>query len=161
MNKQTETKDTMANFITYEEFLNSGLPVSDDISQYEVEFSINSTEEFYLKPALTDENYLALLEDPTNVMVTGGTEDGKHYAGIKQAMYHLVFAWMIVNDYRVTRYSTVEKNSEYSKSTDSEKLELLAKRHWEMGEAFIREVQDHYNLDHHNDRSNLFSTLLW
>jgi len=161
MNKQTDTKDTMANFITYTEFLNSGLPVSDDISQYEVEFSINSTEEFYVKPALTDENYLALLEDPTNVMVTGGTEDGKHYAGIKQAMYHLVFAWMIVNDYRVTRYSTVEKNSEYSKSTDSEKLELLAKRHWEMGEAFLREVQDHYNIDHHNDRNNLFTTLLW
>lgn len=151
----------MANFITYEEFLNSGLPVSDDISQYEVEFSINSTEEFYVKPALTDEIYLALLSTPTDPMVAGGNADGKHYAGIKQAMYHLVFAWMIVNDYRVTRYSTVEKNSEYSSSTNAEKLELLAKRHWEMGEAFIREVQDHYNIDHHNDRNNLFTTLLW
>lgn len=151
----------MTNFITYSEFLASGLPVSDDVSTYEVEFCINSVEEFYLKAQLTDEHYLALLETPTSPLVSGGVIDGKRYAGLKQAMYHLVFAWMIVNDYRITRYSTVEKTSEFSKTPDPEKQELLARRHWEMGEAFVKEVKDYFDLDDNNDKNNIFSTLLF
>lgn len=147
--------------ITYQDFINSGLPVSDDISQYEVEFSIITVEEYYLKHALTTAHYNELSALPNSPLVKGGDLDGERYAGLKQAMYHLVFAWMVVNNYRITRYSSVEKNSEYSTKPSAEQLELLAKRHWEVGEAFTREVQDYYNLPETNSSNNLFSTLLW
>lgn len=147
--------------ITYQEFIASGLPVSDDISQYEVEFSINTVEEFYIKPALTTENYLTVSSTPNSPLVKGGNLDEEHYAGLKQAMYHLVFAWMIVNNYRITRYSSVEKNSEFSSSPSADSLDLLARRHWEIGEAFTREVQDYFDIDPHNNTNNLFDSLLW
>lgn len=144
--------------ITYNEFINSGLPVASDISEYEVEASIIAVEEFYLKNRITDEHYIDLLQNPlvgdNPTLLGGGIIDNKKYAGLKRALYHLVFAYMLINGYRVTRYSAVEKQSEFSVIPDRDDLTEQAKQQWEIGEAFVREVQVYYGIDPSSNSEN-------
>lgn len=152
--------------ITYNEFISSGMPTSDDISQYEVEAAINATEEFYLKSKLTDEHYIDLSDNPTDptnqILLEGGNIENKHYAGLKNALYHMVFAYMLVDGYRLTRYSSVEKTSEFSKGVDPEDLNETARRHWNIGISFVQEVQRHYGLNPAEHSGNdMFELLLW
>lgn len=53
---------------------------------------------------------------------------------------------MGVNLNRLTRFSTVEKNSEYSKSADRDNLERQMRLNHEIGEQFLKEVMSYYNL---------------
>jgi hypothetical protein len=62
---------------------------------------------------------------------------------------------------RITRYSTVDKNSEYSKNTDRDDILEQARVHWDIGMSFVEEVMKYYNLDTtHNKGNNLFETIL-
>lgn len=154
-------------FITVEEFLESGVPVSNDIASYEVEEAITMIEEFYLKPRLGDELMNDLEDDyaqttPSEeclVIVEGGRIDNHRIAGLKKAEKYLVFAWLMVNMNRVTRYSTVEKDSEYSKSADEEKFMQQARMNWEIGEKFAKEVTDYYNIKWDLKLPNLLNQL--
>lgn len=152
--------------ITYNEFISSGMPTSDDISSYEVEAAINAVEEFYLKQRLTDEHYIDLSDNPlagdNPILLNGGNIDTTHYAGLKKALYHMVFAYMLTDGYRLTRYSSVEKTSEFSKSVDPDDLNETARRHWNIGISFVQEVQRYYNLNpaEHN-QNDMFELLLW
>lgn len=143
-------------FLTTEEFLNSGLPVSDDISTYEVEEAISMVEDYFIRPRLTDEHFIELEayndqteqdpEDDEYILINGGTIDTKRYAGLKKAEKYLVFAWLGVNMNRLTRYSTVEKDSEYSKSANTDNLERQMRLNHEIGEQFLKEVMSYYNI---------------
>lgn len=143
-------------FLTTEEFLNGGLPVSDDISTYEVEEAISMVEDYFIRPRLTDENFIELEayndqteqdpEDDEYILINGGTIDTKRYAGLKKAEKYLVFAWLGVNMNRLTRYSTVEKDSEYSKSANTDNLERQMRLNHEIGEQFLKEVMSYYNI---------------
>lgn len=151
--------------ITFQEFIDSGIRISNDISQSEIEFAIKTVEQFYLKPAITDEHYIYLKtnpEDPTNlILLNGGVIEGIEYAGLKYALYHLVFAWISTENQRITRYSTVEKNSEFSKNTEREDILQQARAHWDIGLSAVAEVQEYYELDTtHNNKNNLFETIL-
>lgn len=158
-------------FLTVEEFLNGGLPVSDDISTYEVEEAISMVEDYFVRPRLTDENFIELEayndqpeaeQDPQDdeyILINGGTIDTKRYAGLKKAEKYLVFAWLGVNMNRLTRYSTVEKNSEYSKSADTDNLERQMRLNHEIGEQFLKEVMSYYNIDWDCSLPNILDTL--
>lgn len=158
-------------FLTTEEFLNGGLPVSDDISTYEVEEAISMVEDYFIRPRLTDENFIELEayndlpaaeQDPNDdeyILINGGTIDTKRYAGLKKAEKYLVFAWMGVNLNRLTRFSTVEKNSEYSKSADRDNLERQMRLNHEIGEQFLKEVMSYYNIDWDCTLPNILDTL--
>ena len=152
--------------ITVDEFFNSGMPVSDDIRYEEVQQAAETVDEFYLKPRIGDALYISLLEDPESepnrTLLMGGTIGERHVAGIKQALFHGVFAYMMVDSIRLTRYSSVEKDSEYSKNTTEQDRIESARRHWEIMEAFIREIQDVMEINsQHNNKNNLFDSLLW
>lgn len=158
-------------FLTAEDFLNGGLPVSDDISTYEVDEAISMVEEYLIKPRLTDENFIELEayndlpateQDPNDdeyILINGGVIDNKRYAGLKKAEKYLVFAWMGVNMNRLTRFSTVEKTSEYSKSAAQENLERQFRLNHEIGEQFLREIMFYYNLKWNCALPNLLDTL--
>ena len=158
-------------FLTTEEFLNGGLPVSDDISTYEVEEAISMVEDYFIRPRLTDENFIELEayndlpvaeQDPTDdeyILINGGTIDTKRYAGLKKAEKYLVFAWLGVNMNRLTRYSTVEKDSEYSKSANTDNLERQMRLNHEIGEQFLKEVMSYYNIDWDCSLPNILDTL--
>ena len=156
-------------FLTADEFLNSGLRVSDDISTYEVEEAISMVEDYFIRPHLTDEHFIELEayndqteqdpEDDEYILINGGTIDTKRYAGLKKAEKYLVFAWLGVNMNRLTRYSTVEKDSEYSKSANTDNLERQMRLNHEIGEQFLKEVMSYYNLKWDCTLPNILDTL--
>jgi len=156
-------------FLTADEFLNSGLRVSDDISTYEIEEAISMVEDYFIRPHLTDEHFIELEayndqteqdpEDDEYILINGGAIDNKRYAGLKKAEKYLVFAWLGVNMNRLTRYSTVEKNSEYSKSADTDNLERQMRLNHEIGEQFLKEVMSYYNIDWDCSLPNILDTL--
>lgn len=145
------------------DFLACGLPIASDISEADVTMAIKTIEHFYIKPHIGDENYAELLSDPTDatntIIINGGVIDNVSYVGLKTAECYLVFAFMAVNNYRITRYSTVEKNSEYSSSVSRENLQDMAKMNWEIGEQFVSEIMDYYEVVPDRTLPNIFSTL--
>lgn len=151
--------------LTSTEFLASGLPVASDIATEDIENCIFTIEEFYLKPRITTENYIDLLANPTEetnaILISGGTmtDESLRFAGLKKAISYLTFAYMMANNYRVTRYSTVEKTSEYSRSVSRADILDMARMNWEIGEQFVREVTDFYEIEWDITLPNLFSTL--
>lgn len=156
--------------LTYNDFIDSGMPTSNDIQQLEIEAAILTVEEFYLRKKLTDAIYVDLLNNPTTepnkTLINGGNIiiDGvpTRYAGLKKAIAHLVFAYMLMDGYRLTRYGSVEKSSEYSIVVDRENLEDSARRHWYVGMDFVKEVMTYFNLDTTvNNTNDLFNTLLY
>lgn len=152
--------------ISYSEFIDSGMPVSTDISQIEVEAAIQAVTNFYIKPLIGDENLLDLLNNPTDetnkILLKGGELDGKLYTGLQTAMYHLVFAYMLMDGLRITRYSSVEKDSEYSKSVSRKDLYNQGRVHWDIGDAFVKEVMNHYGLAiTGNCNMNPFEVMFW
>lgn len=152
--------------ITIQEYLNSGLPVSVDIREAEVKFAVETIENFYVKNRLTQEHYNDLLNDqltePNHTLLRGGTIDGVTYAGVIAAECHLVYAYMLTENIRVTRFSSVEKNSEFSKNSNREDILEQARLHWNVGISFLNEVMTYYNLEtEHNNGNNLFETIYW
>lgn len=157
--------------LTATEFLNGGLPVSDDISTYEVEEAIQMIEDYMVKPRLTDENLIGLEayndlppaeQDPTDdeyILINGGIIDNKRYAGLKKAEKYLVFAWLGVNMNRLTRFSSVEKTSEYSKSADRSNLDRQMRLNHEIGEQFLKEVMAYYDIKWDCTLPNILDTL--
>lgn len=150
------------------EFLNSGMPVSDDIRSDEVKAAIQSVEYTYVKEALTDENYIALLEattpldEETDVILNGGILEDKAYLGLKFAIANMVWAWRANDVLRITRYSTIEKESEFSSRADLEKLDLQARTRWELGQAEIANICAYYDLpDPSNHLNGFINTLLY
>lgn len=152
--------------ITVQGFLDSGLRVSSDITEKEVQFAIESVEQFYTKNALTQTHYNDLianpLTEPNRTLLCGGTIDGITYAGLIKAEYHLTYSYLMTENMRVTRYSTMEKNSEFSKNSNREDILQQARAHWDIGMAFVKEVMEYYGLDTtHNNKNNLFETIVW
>lgn len=151
--------------ITVQEFKQSGLPVAADIKDKEIEIAIITIEEFYLKPRITDQHYTDLLSNPTTgnnpVILNGGDLNGVHLAGLKNALYHIIYSYLLMDGYRATRFASVEKTSEYSKPVSREDLEDNARIHWNIGIAFVQEVQRFYNIDLYEGIQNtLFESIV-
>lgn len=152
--------------ITVEDFIDSGLKISNDVSDKEISFAIKTIEYFYLKERLTDANYISLSTNPTEsinyILLNGGVIDDKVYGGLKYALCHLVYAYLMSENMRITRYSTVEKKSEFSNNSQREDILEQARMHMSIGDAAVREVMDYYQLDStHNIQNNLFETIIY
>lgn len=119
-------------------YFDSGLPTSNDISVQEVEFAIKTVEQYYVKPRLGAELYTNIVEDP--VTYADAVDGTNTVAGLKTAIEHLTYAYMLWDRSRLTRYTTVIKNDEHSAEPKSEDLYQICKAHWEIGEVFVMEV---------------------
>lgn len=151
--------------ITVSEFFNSGVPVSDDVRYEEVQQAAETVEELYLKPRIGDALYISLLEDPESELneklLNGGTVGERHVAGLKQALFHGVFAFMLADSIRLTRYASIEKDSEFSKNTSEADRMESARRHWTIMMTFTKEVQDIMDVpESKNALPDLFETLI-
>lgn len=152
--------------ITAQNFIDSGIRVSSDISDSEINMAIITVEQFYLKNRIGDTNYADLNTNPataTNyILLNGGTIDDVVIAGLKLALYHLVYAYLLTDTMRITRYSTMEKNSEFSKNSEREDILEQARVHWNVGMSFVGEVEKYYGLDNtRNNTNNLFCSVLF
>lgn len=157
--------------LTPEYYLNLGLPISDDIDTNEIEAAITVIEEVMVKPRITDENLNDLedynnlpveQQDPTSdeyILLNGGRmQNGKRFAGLKRAISYLTYGYMMTNTYRITRYATVEKNSEFSSSARKD-MEFQSRTNWEIGETLLKEIVEYYGFDWDCSDPNLLNIL--
>lgn len=146
--------------LTAQEFLDSGLPIASDITETEAAMSINTVEQFYMRPRIGDLKWADMVTNPTEYETA--IEGGVTLAGLKQAEMHLVYAWCLYDRYRVTRYTTVVKNDEHSADPSKDEIMDVAKQHWEIGEVFVRELLKYLQIKDNGCRNNLiFDELLY
>ena len=147
----------MEHIITATEFYNSGLPVSDDITTAEIEFATNTVEQYFVKPFL-DDLLATIVANPTQYSDVLNAPDG-----LKQTMFHLVFAYMVYDKIRLTRYSSVIKNDEHSTDPSFDQLIDISKLHWEIGMSFLRRVCDNCLIDWKSVKRNdlIFNELIY
>lgn len=129
----------MRTLISTQDFINSGLPVSDDIRPEEIDASIKTTELVYLKPFLSSELYNALLSPQY--------ENVELKNIVKFADCHCVFAMMLYDRMRLTRYNTVIKEDEHSKEPSEADILNVCSMHWEQGLQMIIDVLIENNLE--------------
>ena len=118
--------------ISYEDFLDSGVPTSDDLRTEEIEYAIRTVETTYIKPLITSDYYVALS--------TGSLSDDDYYVlngdgnvmGMKDAICHAVFAYMLWDRMRLTRYTTVIKDDEHSVNPDVNDIYDICQTHHEI-----------------------------
>lgn len=136
--------------ITINELLDSGLPISDEISDAKLMYAINTAELYIIKPRLGDQKYLEILDQPSEyaAVINGGVVEREEHGetkyyylnGLKRAMYELSFAYLLFNDITATIFGSVRKKDDYSTNVGREDLFLAAKMHYEIGLAYIKEV---------------------
>lgn len=119
-------------------FFDCGLPTSNDIGTQEIGFAIKTVELYIVKSRLGGDTYGDIVGNPTNYNdEINGTST---MAGLKSAIEHLVYAYLLWDRTRLTRYTSVVKNDEHSTEPKSEDLYQICKAHWEIGIAFLEEV---------------------
>ena len=119
----------MATLITTQQFLDSGLPISDDIRTAEIEFAIKTVEKVYLKPFIGEELYKKIIDSPdthTNLL-----DETNYTNGIRYSEYEMVFAWLLYDRMRLTRYTSVIKDDEHSDEPATDDIMNLCSMHWE------------------------------
>lgn len=141
-------------------FLDCGLPLSSDISEQEVSLAIKTFEQFSLKSLIGSETYAAICANDEHEYddVIHGTDT---IAGLELAIAHGVFAEMLYDMMRLTRYSSVVKRSDESEAPKRDDILALAKQHSEISLAFILEVCDFLQIEpNKNHNSFIFNELL-
>ena len=140
-------------------FFDCVLPTSNDISTQEVEFGIRSVELYVVKPILGAETYANIVEDP--VTYADAVDGTNTVAGLKTAIEHLVYAYLLWDRTRLTRYTSVIKDDERSTEPKPEDLYQICKAHYEMGIAFVLEVCEFLGLTPNQTSNHLvFGELL-
>lgn len=145
--------------ITFEDVINSGLPISDDIATNEIENAIEVSEFFWLKSLIGDEKYIDLNNDPTSdenyLLIQGGVYENKYLAGIKRALINYTFSYLILNNIRATRFGSVYKTDEFSENVNPNNLQFNSRYYREIAEAYIRELDGIITIKQGNDTNRL------
>ena len=139
--------------------LNCGLPISSDISDNEIELAIKTCEQFYVKPRLGADKYADIVENPTQYAdIIHGTNA---VCGLELMETHLVFSYILYDTIRATRYGSVTKRSDESENPKREDVLALCKHHWEICEAFVREVAESLQIEMPKGTNNfIFNELI-
>lgn len=133
--------------ITTTEFLNCGLPVSEEIADKKLEYAIKTAEQYIVRQRLTDTIYMDIVSNPSNYreVISGGVveKDGKqmYLNGLKNVMYELAFAQLLMENVAATVFGSVIKKDDYSDQYGKDDIYMLAKRHTEIGLAYLKEIQ--------------------
>lgn len=145
--------------ITTNEFLNCGLPISEEVEESKLEYCINTAEQFLVKPRLKD-YYIDITTNPANYteVINGGvvTKDDKQIqlAGLKQAMYELAFSELLMENVAATIFGSVIKNDDYSANLSKDDLYMVSKRHVEIGLAYLKEITQYLGIYKATDNLN-------
>lgn len=119
----------MSTLITAQQFSDSGLPISDDIRTTEIEFAIKTVEKVYVKPFIGEELYKKLIGSPdahANLL-----DETDYTNGIRHSEYEMVFAWLLYDRMRLTRYTSVMKDDGHSIEPSADDIMELCSMHWE------------------------------
>lgn len=146
--------------ITAQYFMDCGLPVASDISEAEIDMSIKTVEQGFVRPRIGDLKWADICTNPSEYETA--LDGGVTLAGLKFAECHLVFAYMLYDKMRLTRYTTVVKNDEHSENPSRKDIMDIASMHWEQGETALRELLKYLQIKDNGCRNNLiFDELLY
>ena len=126
--------------ITPEYFYNCGIPTSTDIDRNEVNFAIDTVTHTIIYDYLGAEKLNDIIENPEteeNILIINGNGA---FPGLRLALVHLVFAYLLFDRIRLTRYSSVVKDDEHSKDPDYKDIYSVAQMHFETGMVFLRRI---------------------
>ena len=165
--------------ITANELLNSGLPISDEISTSTLNDAIMTAESMIVLPRLGDslftdielnpEDYDVILNGGlmTEELVIDGSDDSSEdlalvarFSGLKFAEYHLAFAVLLTNTVVATTFGTVVKKDDYSDAAGADRIERLARQHTAIGMKAIQEITDWFQIPQNEPLPNLFEELI-
>lgn len=143
--------------IEINDLLNSGLPVSDELDERKTERAIFTAEQFVLKPRLGDSLYIDIINNPdshTTILDGGvaeyedkGTVSYKYVTGLKNALIEVSFALLLRDDITSTTFGSVLKKDDYSDQAGEERLNSVARYHYEVGLSYIKEITDLLKID--------------
>lgn len=142
------------NICSVNDILNCGLPLSTDIRDEEIALAIKTVSMYYLKDALGSELYASIISDTTHQYddIVVGTDT---IAGLRLALEHGVFAYMLYDSIRLTRYSSVVKSSDESEQPRRDDILALCKHHWEIFAVFVDEVLNYLQIEKPKRTNNL------
>ena len=114
--------------LTYNDIMNYGFRIGNDIKQPTVELAIETAELYYLQPSVKPSEFVALTQLPaTSVLLVGGLyvddDNNSHFvAGLKKGLAFIAY---------------VQKNDEYSVNVDPREQ---IKYFLAVGTQYVREV---------------------
>ena len=129
--------------LTYNDIMNYGFRIGNDIKQPTVELAIETAELYYLQPSVKPSEFIELTELPaTSVLLVGGLyvddNGSSHYiAGLKKGLAHIAYAELLRININATTFGSVQKNDEYSVNVDPKEQ---IKYFLAVGLQYVREV---------------------
>lgn len=140
--------------ITVNDLLNSGLPVSEELSDERLQNAITTAEQYIVKPRLGNEMFVDIITEPEEytVLLDGGIyelPDGKqtYITGLCAAVKELAYACLLRESIMATTFGSTRKKDDYSDAADEDTLYNVARYHTEIGMAYLKEVTDALNID--------------
>lgn len=148
--------------------LDFGLPISNEISDNNLNRAISTAEHYILQPRIGDDLYIAILtalenEDPEyDVILDGGVlektnEHGDliytYVTGLRAALAHISYGVLLTNYLNATTFGVVLKKDEYSDQAGLERIQKIGMQNIETGLWYIKQITDWYEIK--NDASML------
>lgn len=143
--------------ITTTDIYNSGLSVSEEIPQANVERAIKTAEQFMVRPRLTDKVYIDFVNGLHNDLLNGGIVGESYVTGLKEAEIELTFAVLLHQTINATTFGSVVKTDDYSKYAGYDNIADEAKRHIEIGLAYLKEITNILGIKEKDQILNNFS----
>lgn len=143
--------------ITTTDIYNSGLPISEEIPMAAIERAITTAEQFIVRPRLTDKVYIDFLNGLHDDLLDGGVVGENYVTGLKEAEIELTFAVLLHQTINATTFGSVVKTDDYSKYAGYDNIADEAKRHIEIGLAYLKEITNILGIKEKDQILNNFS----
>lgn len=143
--------------ITTTDIYNSGLPISEEIPMAAIERAITTAEQFMVRPRLTDKVYIDFLNGLHDDLLDGGVVGENYVTGLKEAEIELTFAVLLHQSINATTFGSVIKTDDYSKYAGYDDIADEAKRHIEIGLAYLKEITNILGIKEEDQILNNFS----
>lgn len=127
--------------LTVEDLIDSGLKVSVDSKN--AQLAIEDAELFYVKSVLGDSNYIHFNEPVEEgsddwKIIHGGVVNDIFVPGLKKAISHIAFAFLLRMNVNAVRFGTVKKDDNNSSNVDETTIYSTAKHHFTIGKAYLK-----------------------
>lgn len=143
--------------ITANDIYDSGLSVSEEIPQANIERAITTAEQFMVRPRLTNKVYIDFLNGHHTDLFNGGVIGDNFVAGLKEAEIELSFAVLLHQTINATTFGSVTKKDDYSDYAGYDNIAAESARHIEIGLAYLKEVTDILGIKEKDQIKNNFS----
>lgn len=144
--------------ITSNDIYDSGLSVSTEIPEASVERAIKTAEQYMVRPRLTNAIYIEFANGEHTDLFNGGIVNETEYiTGLKEAIIELTFAVLLHQSINATTFGSVVKTDDYSKYAGYDDIAEEAKRHIEIGLAYLKEITNILGIKEEDQILNNFS----